>query len=250
MRGEDGGTYLFRQGYGGSPPHARGRLDGLVNHSFSIGDHPRMRGEDGTESQVSDTLTRITPACAGKTFEHRRPQCRQPDHPRMRGEDASTDAGFQLVPGSPPHARGRLVGNLALRLMAGITPACAGKTTFHWLTRQPVKDHPRMRGEDHTADKLGIRQQGSPPHARGRRPDPHRLSHRRRITPACAGKTKTTSPNGSPARDHPRMRGEDKRHVITVASFRGSPPHARGRPVTDAEKPVNDRITPACAGKT
>ena len=46
------------------------------------------------------------------------------------------------------------------------------------------------------------------------------------------------------------MRGEDKVILGLPRCGRGSPPHARGRPVEGRPVAVMIRITPACAGKT
>ena len=108
-----------------------------------------------------------------------------------------------------------------------------------------------MRGEDgRVLDSADLRA-GSPPHARGRRRRATRRNGRRRITPACAGKTSCLTRRigrlpGSPPHargrldlpfrlagtfpDHPRMRGED------APVGPGCPPGLW--------------ITPACAGKT
>ena len=87
MRGEDLGSRRRRAWPAGSPPHARGRLTSRLNVL---------------------AMSRITPACAGKTAA----TCSTPwctgDHPRMRGEDGVKTWPPSMRPGSPPHARGRL----------------------------------------------------------------------------------------------------------------------------------------------
>ena len=127
MRGEDGPMFNEVLNAMGSPPHARGRP---LAAAYNL------------------ELSRITPACAGKT------SCRPAfspttgDHPRMRGEDVAIKAGEGIDPGSPPHARGRpqYLSKSAGRL--GITPACAGKTDGDREGTRRNGDHPRMRGED------------------------------------------------------------------------------------------------------
>ena len=193
----------------GSPPHARGRQK---SHQRRI---PNLR---------------ITPACAGKTITPGRSGTPGRDHPRMRGEDsASGPAGRAssrdhprmrgedldgLGPewrygGSPPHARGRRVPDIARPSFLGITPACAGKTFSARKSEPRSRDHPRMRGEDSSGGISGPWEPGSPPHARGR---PTGMVHGRgeaRITPACAGKTAASTSRPLRLTDHPRMRGED-----------------------------------------
>ena len=148
----------------------------------------------------------------------------------MRGEDIDPDNDDMHVSGSPPHARGRLGRFLNDVEDVGITPACAGKTEAEPLRAHRSQDHPRMRGEDGTRGTRGRRRCGSPPHARGR---PIRLgcaARRRRITPACAGKTGQVTDLPESYGDHPRMRGEDETNLDQTTSNEGSPPHARGRP--------------------
>ena len=107
-----------------------------------------------------------------------------------------------------------------------------------------------MRGENIWILRHIIRCIGSPPLARGKlflHGVPLVL---RRITPACAGKTKRRYWEPASRRDHPRLRGENKETGLPVAYSQGSPPLARGKP-SFAEKIVSaPRITPACAGKT
>ena len=209
MRGEDTeyiGEYWLRYG---SPPHARGRPDGVLGLRTSQ-DHPRMRGEDcerrfklrldvgsppharGRRRVVVHVVHAhgITPACAGKTLLVDIRATVDKDHPRMRGEDEIVYARVVIHVGSPPHARGRRENARSVGQRAGITPACAGKTTKWSQTRSSRGDHPRMRGEDAIGYTPTAYLAGSPPHARGR-PSPHPT-----VVFAC--------------RDHPRMRGEDR----------------------------------------
>ena len=290
MRGEDGASAGASRANPGSPPHARGRLvdraspldapritpacagkTGAIGPlSGSRGDHPRMRGEDHCEVCQGPTGRRITPACAGKTPPRRTRARAEADHPRMRGEDRNRRRRDTGSAGSPPHARGRLIPMPNSSELLGITPACAGKTGPCAAARSPSPDHPRMRGEDQYGALHQEHEDGSPPHARGRQfvvvgmpfgdgSPPHargRLVARhchaqgRRITPACAGKTAAVQRSSSTVRDHPRMRGEDRIPVAGQSVGDGSPPHARGRRQEDRRDFVAIRITPACAGKT
>ena len=107
-----------------------------------------------------------------------------------------------------------------------------------------------MRGEDGFFGEAGIAAEGSPPHARGRRPPAQRRRRAKRITPACAGKTRRSPPFWGNGQDHPRMRGEDNRLILADLDVVGSPPHARGRPSNEEAFGAGIGITPACAGKT
>ena len=209
MRGED--SYALRTALSqvGSPPHARGRRARRHAVRRLVGDHPRMRGEDvmtsgwrsrrqgsppharGRQRNRNDRCHAggITPACAGKTSRRLSGRISRTDHPRMRGEDATMPPAFNSIAGSPPHARGRPVPHMVLAYVRGITPACAGKTSWAAGETVIVKDHPRMRGEDPSTTAIQENNTRSPPHARGR-PDPQGpFTFFVGITPACAGKT-------------------------------------------------------------
>ncbi|RSX51074.1 hypothetical protein D2E24_1914 [Bifidobacterium samirii] len=148
LRGEDCRQGLAPKGWAGSPPLARGRskkrpqriiptrftpacagkIRTLISLIYSLPVHPRLRGED-----VSNTLqilnvrgspplargrsvttksfrlrTRFTPACAGKICFFKRTHNGFAVHPRLRGEDKSLKIYNTGYAGSPPLARGRL----------------------------------------------------------------------------------------------------------------------------------------------
>ena len=50
--------------------------------------------------------------------------------------------------------------------------------------------------------------------------------------------------------DHPRLRGENFAGFRPLRPDAGSPPLARGKQFYDSPKVGDQRITPACAGKT
>ena len=147
----------------------------------------------------------------------------------MRGEDFRS--WWRACPsvGSPPHARGRHLRPFGRSSSGRITPACAGKTRRRGRRGGLRGDHPRMRGEDAGGLKRERPDWGSPPHARGRRPRRGRKLLFRRITPACAGKTRREGLSFTQRMDHPRMRGEDILSAKRLMMFSRSPPHARGR---------------------
>ena len=176
-----------------------------------------------------------------------------------------------FVQGSSPHARGRLLAQVAGMNWERITPRMRGEDWVYRISGScptgspphargrrdwgaPVREQERITpacaGKTLARTHPGRRTAGSPPHARGRR-DVHELRIRLvRITPACAGKTKTSVCTGIRKGDHPRMRGEDGfvSEMLTYSS--PSPPHARGRWVGVGLSMCVGRITPACAGKT
>ena len=70
----------------GSPPHVRGKAFLLT---------PAM------------VLSRITPACAGKSWSNALPCSRREDHPRVCGEKFFAAYGAMPLSGSPPRMRGK-----------------------------------------------------------------------------------------------------------------------------------------------
>ena len=85
----------------------------------------------------------------------------------MCGEQPFGPVHYSAGLGSPPRVRGTALADGYLPLDAGITPACAGNSSFPapWLRRR--RDHPRVCGEQvlplHQIDPDG----GSPPRVRG-----------------------------------------------------------------------------------
>ena len=214
----------------------------------NVVDHPRLRGEqqsrDLSVPQIrgSPPLARgtarilrklygprgITPACAGNSGIYGVFYGDFWDHPRLRGEQPAAEKLFRWLRGSPPLARGTVVRVHFLRIIAGITPACAGNSPFLRGAKRPAWDHPRLRGEQSVLTRGKTPRVGSPPLARGTvyRTSPPRA--RGGITPACAGNRHTEDKAYHGIGDHPRLRGEQC-HSISAAAFRaGSPPLARG----------------------
>ena len=91
---------------------------------------------------------------------------------------------------------------------------------------------------------------GSPPHVRGKALCLPCLLPKHRITPACAGKRGQRVSAGNRKQDHPRMCGEKARTLIVQDEPQGSPPHVRGKVKENQTLWYEDRITPACAGKS
>ena len=134
----------------GSPPQVRGKLNGLPS-GFSI--------------------SRITPAGAGKTLCAFSFAVRTEDHPRRCGENSSARLAASQQAGSPPQVRGKHGVEQFIQSILGITPAGAGKTTHCTCQGCRIRDHPRRCGENvvHAVSSITIS----------------------RITPAGAGKTQT-----------------------------------------------------------
>ena len=90
-----------------------------------LGSPPRVRGEAIKKSSVC-VMTRITPACAGRSMSCARATILTLDHPRVCGEKARSTLLVQNRLGSPPRVRGEALRAPALPVNR-ITPACAGR---------------------------------------------------------------------------------------------------------------------------
>ena len=131
-----------------------------------------------------------------------------------------------------------------------IIPACAGNTSDGCKGNPRIRDHPRMRGEHQFVQEHAIVGEGSSPHARGTRRSGHTCRRVQGIIPACAGNTKHGLCDYRHFWDHPRMRGEHRRAVVSASRSSGSSPHARGTPALDVPVVGTWGIIPACAGNT
>ena len=146
-RGEKTKTDMTGLSGVGSPPHTRGKVEKL---------------------SLPPEWRRITPAHAGKRCQQLDLQRKSEDHPRTRGEKLDTGICREVIPGSPPHTRGKdpVYGENVLKTR--ITPAHAGKSyagdVCHWYT----EDHPRTRGEKILCMVKTSSRPGSPPHTRGK----------------------------------------------------------------------------------
>ena len=146
--------------------------------------------------------------------------------------------------------RGKLPESPETLRLRRITPACAGKTSRRRKASRESQDHPRVCGENLSVSRYCRPSSGSPPRVRGKRPASHARTTRRRITPACAGKTSLDTVQRVVREDHPRVCGENGAQSIGSAMQRGSPPRVRGKLSESAPPRRLSRITPACAGKT
>ena len=66
----------------------------------------------------------------------------------MCWKDPGVAIPFSTTSGSPPHVRERLKASGSEDFLVGITPACAGKTSYSREHFIHVWDHPRMCGKD------------------------------------------------------------------------------------------------------
>ena len=207
-----------------------------------------MRGKVFVDGEVWP-LHRITPACAGKSSVPLAVISDSGDHPRVCGEKKKAEEMGATTKGSPPRMRGKAfrVG-LAGRIL-GITPACAGKSLLSSAGGFHNQDHPRVCGEKTLAVQSSVEDQGSPPPVRGKDFQIRGDVGGEGITPACAGKSRSTSYPQQRPRDHPRVCGEKGALAGWAAARAGSPPRVRGKALQAIPAIMSEGITPACAGK-
>ena len=208
-----------------------------------------MRGK-GTAVHLCAAFVGITPAHAGKSglSGSAAGACR--DHPRTCGEKLSRRSPTRLLPGSPPHMRGKGLVKHCGGSCLGITPAHAGKRDATTPTRSKTWDHPRTCGEKPPRPTPQPSITGSPPHMRGKAFSAAVALWVIGITPAHAGKRITAARRLSARRDHPRTCGEKNLRAAQDIEKQGSPPHMRGKEVCCRVGVNLTGITPAHAGKS
>ena len=173
--------------YKGSPPRGRGKGGDIVGGlgcvritpawagkslfcftaAVPIQDHPRIGGEKGLGSQVTQlsqgspprrrgkdavvaVVVRgagITPAWAGKSICLALPITAPRDHPRVGGEKDRKPTWNVCAVGSPPRGRGKENGKASCSTSMRITPAWAGKRVRPSMALKSSRDHPRVGGE-------------------------------------------------------------------------------------------------------
>ena len=102
---------------------------------FRLGSPPRVRGTEG-ELLTCTQRIRITPACAGNSYDTSGFPWKLQVHPRVCGEQAGSAPASPACIGSPPRVRGTGTGGGARRPSEGITPACAGNRAREELARK------------------------------------------------------------------------------------------------------------------
>ena len=111
-------------------------------------------------------------------------------------------------------------------------------------------DHPRVGGEKISMSSTVFFWQGSPPHGRGKDAEFVVTVAGGGITPAWAGKSRTSTGSCHFWEDHPRMGGEKISTHCSQWSSVGSPPHGRGKGHAAFQLADAFGITPAWAGKS
>ena len=176
--------------------------------SDTQGSPPRVR-EEQVYRRKSPAASRITPACAGRTDVSIFIRICNGDHPRVCGKNCYITNKWLSVTGSPPRVREEPFSAADKPRIAGITPACAGRTLLKTSAAPQPRDHPRVCGKNSNHSLWAFTFSGSPPRVRE---EPFRLSPFAifsRITPACAGRTPSLCISYCRLRDHPRVCGKN-----------------------------------------
>ena len=157
----------WRRSLKGSPPRVRGKVD---------------------EVDPLPAVTRITPACAGKSIQRSGPLYPPWDHPRVCGEKTALPPKQCRLTGSPPRVRGKGAAVAVIAKEHGITPARTGKSCQSFCFGSSGWDHPRACGEKYANLTPKQQAEGSPPRVRGKAGFPPGALCHVGITPARAGK--------------------------------------------------------------
>ena len=187
-----------------------------------------MRGK-AWEIVTHASVSRITPAYAGKSVRALGRFRRFLDHPRLCGEKSCGQKPQESEPGSPPPMRGKVYFIYPIFQKIRITPAYAGKSLFQKPSGFLRQDHPRLCGEKFNGKAESCIRKGSPPPMRGKGNLWCRYQYNRR--------------------DHPRLCGEKIAEPLMYLIVTGSPPPMRGKVQQVWIYRQCRRITPAYAGK-
>ena len=172
------------------------KMVSMIPHRRSRGSPPRMRGKGVIHVFVAEKF-RITPAYAGKSSPGSAAGCHARDHHRVCGEKPPRYSGICTVLGSPLRVRGKGVVHILVPEPLGITPAYAGKRGRRPFCGRRGWDHPRVCGEKKKLSPNFTVYEGSPPRVRGKETRLPPLRAPAGITPACAGKSCSSSVSSS-----------------------------------------------------
>ena len=216
---------------------------------YIAGSSPRVRGKPGRPTAIS-FMRGLIPACAGKTYGYRKAGRQRRAHPRVCGENPGVVYKSPGGVGSSPRVRGKLDFFKCARQFLGLIPACAGKTNPLAHNPDSLRAHPRVCGENPEAYDAEAANAGSSPRVRGKPSNTPEPWVRRRLIPACAGKTRTQLSGHEAKRAHPRVCGENTREARKLVRSSGSSPRVRGKLSRALMTRSSIGLIPACAGKT
>ena len=155
---------------------------------LNMGSPPRVR-EILIDYLELCVLSGITPACAGNTCNCGIVYGAPEDHPRVCGKYYHVNMCSICLLGSPPRVREIRNWNWTSTGEDGITPACAGNTSFTARLIIASEDHPRVCGKYRNKPLPYVEGHGSPPRVREIPSSVFPSAASLGITPACAGNT-------------------------------------------------------------
>ena len=173
-------------------------------------------------------MRRLIPAHAGKTAAISSLRQNSGAHPRSRGENCPRAGRCLSHRGSSPLTRGKLPASWSMLVPPWLIPAHAGKTYYERKTGEPIRAHPRSRGENSAVSAVFASVRGSSPLTREKRALTTSRLQGFRLIPAHAGKTMYVSIHSRSVAAHPRSRGENPRAVMTSAARSMAHPRSRG----------------------
>ncbi len=118
--------------------------------------------------------------------------------------------------------------------------------SFHFRCARGSFCKPRVCGKACAVFK-STSMPGSPPHVRGKAGTYNELNNHQGSPPHARGKVECVIDTVG-MRDHPRM-CEERNKLRDGQQFTRITPHVRGKDSQGKMRGLNDRITPACAGK-
>ena len=152
--------------------------------------------------------------------------------------------------GSSPRVRGKHFDHLEAEPLAGLIPACAGKTSWCRQRLRWCRAHPRVCGENRPLANKNLSYAGSSPRVRGKLVALQRALNNGGLIPACAGKTRAVRESIIFDWAHPRVCGENIAIASSWLSTAGSSPRVRGKLWVGGPSNFSWGLIPACAGKT
>ena len=237
---------------GGLPVHPRSRRKNLSTRFVEWlmgGSSPLTRGKRGCRGHL-DYRDGIIPAHAGKTLRASLSSALLWAHPHSRGENSRTDPIMELMPGSSPLTRGKLVVRVAVQLPAGLIPTHAGKTPARPEPQASPRAHPRSRGENLPLVFLCTLWWGSSPLTRGKRRHNPATTAVVGLIPTHAGSTSWMQGSRPTCGAHPHSRGENSATSLTDEEWEGSSPLTRGKRSEECCGVHDVGLIPTDAGKT
>ncbi len=255
---------------GGTIPACAGSRMTTVSATTRSWDHPRVRGEQiGSACGLPDSrgpsprargaatgaslivdVNGTIPACAGSSTASTTARGTTRDHPRVRGEQPRTRPHDLVVAGPSPRARGAEVREPTSAGLPGTIPACAGSSRSGRPSGAAGWDHPRVRGEQVDGQRSDDRPVGPSPRARGAVLLVLEGFDLGGTIPACAGSRPEPAVWPPLRRDHPRVRGEQRRAATSSRDSPGPSPRARGAVAGAHRRGGGMGTIPACAGSS